>query len=314
MQPSLFPLAHYLGWSIAAALLIGQFASFHPLADSFAHFRLHLACLAVPVVGVWLYSGAHFSASVLGVIAIAGFLTLGPANASAAAKPADHQDPNALRIMSLNLHHRHADIDRVVAYVEKTDPDVIAFQETLLTTPSLPEKLGSRYPNRVVCRYRGELGVVVLSRVPVKGTGCVNDHRLAWLRVEHAGRAITVASIHLRWPFPASQAAQIRDLQPYLSELPHPVALLGDFNAVPWSHSVEQVEAISGTKVIPGLRQSYTWDIGRVGKLVGLPIDHALVSPGIDVANIELGPNVSSDHLPVIVDVGLGRDARASAD
>jgi endonuclease/exonuclease/phosphatase (EEP) superfamily protein YafD len=37
----------------------------------------------------------------------------------------------------------------------------------------------------------------------------------------------------------------------------------------------------------------------------GIQIDHALVSPGVQVRNFRRGPRVGSDHLPVVVDLAL---------
>ncbi len=40
-----------------------------------------------------------------------------------------------------------------------------------------------------------------------------------------------------------------------------------------------------------------------IAPLLSIPIDHCLISPKIKVVNIRTGPNVDSDHLPVITDL-----------
>jgi endonuclease/exonuclease/phosphatase (EEP) superfamily protein YafD len=37
--------------------------------------------------------------------------------------------------------------------------------------------------------------------------------------------------------------------------------------------------------------------------LLSIPIDHCLISPDIKVVNIRTGPNVGSDHRPLITDL-----------
>jgi len=40
--------------------------------------------------------------------------------------------------------------------------------------------------------------------------------------------------------------------------------------------------------------------------LLGIPIDHCLVSPEIIVTKRSVGPSVGSDHYPVIIDFSIG--------
>lgn len=87
-----------------------------------------------------------------------------------------------------------------------------------------------------------------------------------------------------------------------------PVIVLGDFNTPTWSpfykHFVADAGLIdaSGTSW-PSVTRFFRRfrDIGHLGA----PIDHILVSPGIEVRSFELGPDIGSDHLPVIADLRL---------
>jgi endonuclease/exonuclease/phosphatase (EEP) superfamily protein YafD len=87
------------------------------------------------------------------------------------------------------------------------------------------------------------------------------------------------------------------------------VLLLGDFNATPSSRAFRDVVAASGladTTAAPSempVRPRPTWFSSWPG--IGLAIDHALVSPGIRIAERRLGPDIGSDHWPLVLHVRL---------
>jgi endonuclease/exonuclease/phosphatase family metal-dependent hydrolase len=45
--------------------------------------------------------------------------------------------------------------------------------------------------------------------------------------------------------------------------------------------------------------------VGWLSLLLGIPIDHCLVSSDIGVAGFAHGPDLGSDHLPIVVDLTL---------
>ena len=283
---SLRRFALFCSWAIAAALIAGQFGAFHPAADSFSHLRLHLVVLALPFLLLLLITRSWINGFLLAIVITVSIGSLGQ--------------------LFGNLNHNNADAGRVAAYIEEMRPDVVTLQEAAVESPRVTKRLKEAYPHQVICRYRGEVGIAVLSRTPFSGTGCMNDYRLAWATVSKDGKNTTVASLHLRWPYPLPQAEQIDALSGVWDQLDTPLAITGDFNAVPWSHAVQKVAAQSGTRVVPGLRRSFTWGDNWLGDLMALPIDHALISPTLKVGGAALGPHVSSDHLPLIVDIETG--------
>jgi len=87
------------------------------------------------------------------------------------------------------------------------------------------------------------------------------------------------------------------------------VLLIGDFNATPYSSVFRDMLATSGladTTSAPAEkpeRPRPTWLSVWPG--VGLPIDNALISPGIRVVERRLGPNIQSDHRPLVLHLRL---------
>ena len=87
------------------------------------------------------------------------------------------------------------------------------------------------------------------------------------------------------------------------------VLLIGDFNATPYSSVVRDMLARSGlidttSAAAENPEQPRpTWLSTWPG--VGLPIDNALVSPGLRVVERRLGPNIQSDHRPLVLHLRL---------
>ena len=64
---------------------------------------------------------------------------------------------------------------------------------------------------------------------------------MATAAIDFGGRAMTVAALHLYWPWPFEQPRQVADLAGVLSRLPDETILAGDFNAVRWGESLARI-------------------------------------------------------------------------
>jgi endonuclease/exonuclease/phosphatase (EEP) superfamily protein YafD len=79
-----------------------------------------------------------------------------------------------------------------------------------------------------------------------------------------------------------------------IARLDRPLILAGDLNATPWSYAFE--DFVRAANLTPG-RVVPTWPafLGRLG----IPIDFVMAR-GVTVEELETGPALGSDHLPVI--------------
>lgn len=88
-----------------------------------------------------------------------------------------------------------------------------------------------------------------------------------------------------------------------------PVVVLGDFNTPTWSPFFQSFVKKSGlidaagTSWPAATRFSRRWFAKNFH--FGSPVDHILVSRNIEVKNFEVGPDIGSDHLPVLADLRL---------
>ena len=77
---------------------------------------------------------------------------------------------------------------------------------------------------------------------------------------------------------------------------------LGDLNATPWSaHFKRLLRNAKLRNASRGHGIHRTWPVGMW--LMRIPIDHALHSVDVAIADFYVGDEVGSDHLPIVVDV-----------
>ena len=117
------------------------------------------------------------------------------------------------------------------------------------------------------------------------------------------GGELSVASLHLHWPYPYKHHSQISRLEKAFVKIPSPKIIAGDFNASPWSYAVKRVMEASDTHVVEGVRWSL--NVGNPNSLfhIQLPIDHILLSEGLEVKDIHVGKSLGSDHLPILGEI-----------
>jgi endonuclease/exonuclease/phosphatase (EEP) superfamily protein YafD len=93
--------------------------------------------------------------------------------------------------------------------------------------------------------------------------------------------------------------AHLADFGQRLAPVPGPVIAFGDLNATPWSASYRRFRREAGLEsAYPGALGPASWPSASPVAL--LPIDHVLAR-GYEVASGARGPDLGSDHYPVLV-------------
>jgi endonuclease/exonuclease/phosphatase (EEP) superfamily protein YafD len=77
--------------------------------------------------------------------------------------------------------------------------------------------------------------------------------------------------------------------------------VLGDLNVSPWSWHFRRLVRESGLRdSMRGWGVQPSWP--TFNPLLRIPLDHALHSPGIRIADRQTGRRVGSDHYPLVID------------
>jgi endonuclease/exonuclease/phosphatase (EEP) superfamily protein YafD len=263
----------------------------HGIGDSLAVFRFWLALVLVGAA-VLLMAGRHgLFAAILASVAVSAT----PTAMRLMATPSS--GPLAYSIYQKNLFYKNEQDDAVIADIKAMQSDFVTLQEVFYRNQIVFDALAEEYQTSLICRFAGVGSIAVLSRWPaIEGqTICTEERGLAAVQVTTPAGPVWIVSVHLHWPYPHSQPEQVASLVPLLEALDRPVVVAGDFNMVPWSHSVRSISAASRAKRAgPVVRTLIhpTW-------ILRLPIDHVLVPDGIGA--LETRPLLGSDHLGVLM-------------
>ena len=120
------------------------------------------------------------------------------------------------------------------------------------------------------------------------------------------GQPITILGIHplppMRGEWAASRNSEIALMGEVVNATTHPLILLGDLNASPWSTPMHRLMATTDLRyTLQGYGVWNTWHLA--GDLLGAPLDYILVSPAWTVADYVEGGDIGSDHLPIQADL-----------
>ena len=296
-----------LGVLILFMMVTGSFlGKFHPFFDSLSHFRIHL----LGILSLWLSVVFFFTTpkKQYGIFAllilIAGYLYLFITPFFKTTTSHGH----VIKTMQFNLLCMNQRMSFVSSYLIYHPVDIVTFQEVTFAHKRFIDALKPYYPYQVFCDNGGIHGVggeMIISKFPFTGKGeCLKDHGLVWREIAVGEHNVSVVSLHLHWPYPYGQYQQVTLLSQELHKLQGSTILMGDFNAVGWSHAVHRIEERSHTHIIDGVRWSIRVNTPFVP--LWLPIDHVLLSPDIAVQSIHVGEDLGSDHRPIIATLRVG--------
>jgi len=281
--------------------------------ELFSHFRLQLAAAAALLVPALLAVRARRAA--LLAAALAAVHLLPGAAWLLADEPAPACAGPAVVVVTANVAFDNTRRQPFLDWLAAHPADVVVVQE--VTAPWAKALDAQRdYPYRRIVTRADPYGIAILSRWPFEslapidlaGDGVPAFEGIAQIR----GRRVHVLGLHTRWPITAAllhardrallRAAVLARAQPI------PTVMAGDLNLGPDSPAYARLLADSGLRdgVKAGLWRP-TWMAGFWP--LALRIDYALTSPGLCVEHAEVGPDVGSDHRPVIARLRLGATA-----
>ncbi|POF29764.1 endonuclease/exonuclease/phosphatase family protein [Roseibium marinum] len=285
-----------------------------------------------------LYKTVWFLAvlALIGLAGLAGARTLAntvePAPLQAGSVP--------LKVVSINLEHLFLGDRALQAFLEKEMADIVVLQETLwglqeqrwqrlgLSVGSAGEhgfppylKVGELGGLAIYSRFPvlDETTTVIQGELPPGANVYYNaDRELFSLKLETGAGPLNLVAIHPDSPRTESRWLNKRhyfeEADKLISGLKAandgPVLAIGDWNSSPWSARFQQTLTTTGLKTAYPDRWPQTtrffFDY-RLHWLLGAPVDQFAVSDDMQVLSVSIGPDIGSDHLPLIVELGLAK-------
>jgi endonuclease/exonuclease/phosphatase (EEP) superfamily protein YafD len=296
-----------LAGAAAAVLLLtlaGYAGRWHPVPETLANFRLHLALAAALILGLAGFAGSRRSAGLALAAGLAAAIGLGPVF-DAAERPGSGRP---VTLLYANLRHENREPGALVEALRKVDADVLVTSET---TRGVAVALAADYPHRLVSGKDGPaLRTAIWSRYPLSDTTLYLNNTVAPTAAAATislgdGAAIGLIGAHFSRPFERLTHIQVAALEGIAADVASPVVVMGDFNAAPWAWSVARAAEVTGTRVLGGYRVtwqgSYQTPLGAVPEPWGHQIDQVLLSEEIGVEAVEMLALPGSDHRGVLL-------------
>lgn len=258
----------------------------------------------------WIFLGGLVSAGAISVCRhthwLVAFLAIPlPWLTAASALPNSGQISESLSVVASNVHFENLQPQQLLDWLRAENVDIAVLVEV---SPRYASALSAAvdYPYQTVVARTDPFGMAVLSRIPLVETQTVEESR-APVHIESAfywqGNKVKIVAFHPMPPItPAYQQQRDKELRRLSDRLEGGIAIIaGDFNATPWSTAFAGLNSI-GLGRASGL--SPTWPVAGWGVL-GIPIDNVFATRHWKVAERAIGPDVGSDHFPVLVRLNL---------
>ena len=231
---------------------------------------------------------------------------------------ADGRDPDRdVVLLSSNVLMENRDHHRLVALIERVDPDVLFLMETDATWIEALEPALARY--RTVIRQPRDdcYGLVFATRLEPASARAIriaNDDTpavFAEMTAPGNGRRFRFVGLHPRPPMPGQDTDERDEQVLYSARFAHrsgtPIVAAGDFNDVAWSDTSQRFKFAGGyldPRIGRGLYASFHADRWPIR----FPIDQLFVSPDVAMIAFGCGPNIGSDHFPIVATVRIDPD------
>lgn len=223
---------------------------------------------------------------------------------SAEAKP--------LRVLLANVLSSNQRYPEVISLIRAEKPDLAVFIEINTAWSRALEQIQDILPNAVVHPREDNFGIAIYSKLPLqdataKAFGLKNSVSiLANIAVKE--QKLSIVATH---PVPpigntlfSKRNQHLAELASYIQQQQNPTIAIGDFNTTMWSPHYKSFVRTTGLRNgRSGFGIQPTWPTQL--PLLSIPLDHCLVSPSVHAVESRTGPNIGSDHLPLITDLAI---------
>lgn len=226
-----------------------------------------------------------------------------------------------LKFIAFNVGSRNTEYAATRDFVLEASPDLVMFCESYDRWPEELAALTSLLPHHVRV---DSMAIEIFSRLPLAHTRIFTygaERGFVAVTVGDGPRLLTFTAVHTysrSWRGAIGFAQRTAALKEGLVEqarTPGPHVMMGDFNATPWSPAFKYLIRTSGLRDPRrtfGLLPTEHGD-GFISRWLWRPLDHCLHSAGIVALDLQCGPDLGSDHRPLIAELAVPPPAAAAS-
>lgn len=297
---------------VGAVTITGFLGKFAWLFELTSHFRVQyfvILCLCLPA---FLAAKSKKWTAVVLVLMSVNFIMFNPIAFPVRPAHATQHLKGRITILQSNVFTANRSHSKVARLIKRANPDVIALMEINERWNQALEETLKDYPYREVAIREDNFGIGLFSRIPFQKA-----------KIEYFGEAevpTVIADILVggeqttllfTHPLPPADPIyfshrnrQLDDISKARDRFNDRLIVVGDLNSSPWSYYFRRfINRMKLQDTRKGFGLHPTWP--TMLRVMMIPLDHCLVSKEFVTLNRKVGPNVGSDHLPVIVELGL---------
>ena len=304
-----------LAWLALVAAFLGRY---HWLCDLASHamFQYWLGTLVVSFWFLILRNWKWFTASSLTVLLLSFIILpicLGSNVGAASADNGDNSKPIKLRVVTCNVLTANRQKAKTIAFLRDSKADIILLIEVDEAWVTAINELHDVYPYRHGRSSQDNFGIMLLSKIPLKDESIQQfddsqvDTVVATLNID-SRRSLRIIGTH---PLPPISQYNSRyrnqhldKLAIFVKEKSVPTLVMGDLNCTGWSCYFKDFLNKSGlndSRQGQGIQPS--WPAGTKFSWLRIPIEHILTTSDIATIERHVGPDIGSDHLPIVADL-----------
>lgn len=272
-------------------------------------FRLQYICLAMILGLISLYMGAYWIALLnlclvaVNLYSIRHFLPHLPH------RPKQDSDKS---VFIVNACKDNDEPSMLLQSIEKANPQILLIVEMTEKLERNLQRILVHYPYRLQTPVRDGFSICLLSKQSLNNTSISyhgpSETPLLQANTTINGHNVKVFSAH---PKPALSRAWYKERRIYFREIAHyikasqqntPVLVMGDFNSVPWEGHFAGFMRVNGLRsALENQGYKVTWPTWM--PIMGIPMDHILISHDVIFDKIQICPHVGSDHYPLSINL-----------
>ncbi|KAF0675437.1 endonuclease/exonuclease/phosphatase family protein [Profundibacterium mesophilum] len=214
---------------------------------------------------------------------------------------------DVVTLMSSNVLMENRDYAAVRRVIEENDPDILFLMEIDQTWLDAMEPALEGYETVIRHPKDNYYGLVFATRLKM------HEVRVAYLTQERTptlfseletddGKRFRFVGMHPKPPTPGVDTEERDDQLFYAARFARdsnlPVVIMGDFNAVAWSHVAHKFKSV-GRYLDPRIGRGPLPSFDANHRIMRFPIDQLYITPDIALISFGRGENVGSDHFPM---------------
>lgn len=285
-----------------------------PITDMLSNFYLHFSLVGTILFFVALHWRLPRTALVSVAIATICFgLAFSYDRVSVVQQTQASDAPNGrFTIMTFNAWEQAKTMNRLIGFLKEAQPDFVILQEITLKDWRALKAVKSIYPYTSYCDD-WLCGVAMLSKHKWNSVQARNfgPHKLPLITATFGPdlNGLTLMAVHSarpHWKY-STQREQFEHLADHLKSKPQsPILMAGDLNASVFSALLRDFAATSRLKSAGTFTVTWPQRLRQFGyfqlPFLQLDLDHFFVTPNLKIIHKRRGPDLGSDHRPLLLD------------